>query len=68
MLKKEDISNFTINGLRAICAHNRDIISSYNYKTRLETSNLLIEALDNNHIIQIPKFIYNDKKLIKKGH
>jgi hypothetical protein len=63
-LQQEKIKTFSILGLKAICSHNRDILFSFNHKTRQEISNILKSKLDENHIIQIPKFIYNDDNYI----
>lgn len=67
VLQEQNIKTFSILGLRAICSHNRDILSSYNHKTRQEITNMIMNQLNENHTIEVPKFIYkNDKFLLVK--
>ena len=63
-LQQENIEIFSILGLKAICSHNRDILFSFNLKKRLEIIEMITNKLNENYIIQIPKFIYNDDKML----
>jgi hypothetical protein len=66
-LQEQNIKTFSLLGLKAICSHNRDILFSYNHKTRQEITNMMMNKLNENNIIEIPKFIYkNDKCLLVK--
>jgi hypothetical protein len=67
VLQEQNIKTFSLLGLKAICSHNRDILFSYNYKTRQEITNMMMNILNEKHIIEVPKFIYkNDKFLLVK--
>ena len=42
VLQEQNIKTFSLLGLKAICSHNRDILFSYNYKTRQEITNMMM--------------------------
>jgi len=65
-LQLQDLKRYNILGLRAICSLNRDLLSSFHFKTRNELDNLIIDRLNNNHIIYIPMCISNNKDYFKK--
>ncbi len=58
VLQEQNMKTFSVLGLRAICSHNRDILSSYNHKTRQERTDMIMNKLNENHTIEVPKFIY----------
>lgn len=60
-LKQEDLKIYNILGLKAICSHNRDILSCYHLITRKEIEKRIITILDNNQMIYIPCCISNNQ-------
>ena len=58
-LNLQDLKRYNISGLRAICSHNRDILSCYHRIPRKELEKRIITILDNNHSIFVPCCISN---------
>jgi len=60
VLRLQDLKRYNILGLKAICSHNRDILSSFHFNSRQELEKRIINILDNNQCISIPYFIINN--------
>ena len=63
-LRIEDLNNFSINGLRQICSHNRHCLYSFSNKPRRDIIEIFQKRLNENCIILIPPYVYKDSQYL----
>jgi hypothetical protein len=61
-----DLNQFKSNGIREICAYNRDYIYNFNSLKKKQMIKLLIAKSNEGYEIVIPKFVFNNDKYVKK--
>ena len=68
ILHINQISFFTVLGLKAICAANRDIVSGYNSLSRKHIIQLLTNRINSGFKFIIPPFIYKEPDYFLKSY
>jgi len=68
ILHINQISFFTVLGLKAICTVNRDIVSGYNSLSRKHIIQLLTNRINSDFKFIIPPFIYKETDYFLKSY
>jgi hypothetical protein len=70
ILNHSNLHKYNIIGLKEICRHNRDIFFNYNILSKQDLLKYFISKLNEDCIINVPPFIYNNNRCVaqyKKG-
>ena len=68
ILHINQISFFSIHGLKAICSFNRDIVYGYNSLSRKHIIQLLTNRINSGFKFIIPPFIYKEPHYFLKNY